>query len=78
MSTVHPDPQIAVEIEADAREAEAADIAAGCPPRRWTCDCGASHARGHFMSIGVHRCLRCGYVGDGGSIACYDWTPDAG
>lgn len=50
------------------RASEAADLAAGFPPRRWRCDCGAEHSRGHFLSIGVHRCLGCGYVGDGGTL----------
>ena len=37
-------------------------------------ECGASHGRGHFQVIGVHRCLGCGYVGDGGVMA----TPEDG
>jgi hypothetical protein len=64
--TYHPHPGINAEISADALEAERADLAAGYPPRRWQCGCGASHGRGHFMTVGVHRCLRCGYVGTGG------------
>ena len=62
----HPDPEINAEIIADALEGERADLAAGYPPRRWRCVCGAEHARGHFGSIGVHRCLACGYTGAGG------------
>lgn len=68
MSGVHPDPAIAAEVEADARVAEAADIAAGYPPRPWTCHCGASHDRGHFLTVGTYRCLACGYVGIGGAL----------
>jgi hypothetical protein len=62
----HPDPEINAEIAQTALEAEQADLAAGYPPRPWLCDCGASHSRGHFMTVGVHRCLGCGYVGPGG------------
>lgn len=62
----HPDPAVNAEVAADALAAEMADLAAGYPPRPWLCECGASHSRGHFMSIGVHRCLACGYVGEGG------------
>jgi len=69
MSTPHHgDPAISVEVAADAATAEAFDLAAGYPPRRWTCDCGASHSRGHFGAVGVHRCLACGYVGSGGTL----------
>lgn len=69
-SPYHPDHEIAAEVAADAIEAEAADLAAGYPPRAWECpDCGASHARGHFLAIGSHRCLGCGYVGTGGVMA---------
>lgn len=64
----HPDAEINSEIEADAREAERFDVAAGYPPRRWMCDCGATHGRGHFLAIGQHRCLACGYVGTGGTL----------
>lgn len=64
--TYHPDPEINAEVAAQALEAERLDLAAGYLPRRWICECGASHERGHFMAIGVHRCLRCGYYGDGG------------
>jgi hypothetical protein len=60
------------EVRAEERESEAADIAAGYPPRRWRCDCGAEHRRGHFQSVGVHRCLGCGYMGDGGTL----WAPE--
>lgn len=62
----HPDPEINAGVAADALDAERADLAAGYPPRRWQCSCGASHGRGHFMTIGIHRCLGCGYVGPGG------------
>lgn len=67
MTTYHPNPEINAEVEREAHEAEAFDIAAGLPPSPWKCpDCGACHDRGHFMSIGNHRCLRCGYSGSGG------------
>jgi hypothetical protein len=62
----HPDPEINREVIADALDAERADLAAGYAPRRWRCICGAEHSRGHFMSIGIHRCLACGYVGSEG------------
>ena len=62
----HPDPGINPEIVADALAAERADLAAGYAPRRWRCICGAEHSRGHFETIGVHRCLTCGYIGTGG------------
>lgn len=66
MTTYHPDATINAEVAADTLEAERADLEAGYPPRAWICPCGASHSRGHFGSIGIHRCLACGYVGDGG------------
>lgn len=59
----HPDPEINEGVRADALASEEADLKAGYPPRHWTCPCGATHSRGHFQSIGVHRCLGCGYVG---------------
>lgn len=63
----HPDQQINDEIAQSLADAERFDLAAGYPPRWWTCpDCSASHQRGHFMAIGTHRCLRCGYVGGEG------------
>lgn len=62
----HPDDEINAEIVAQALDAEIADLAAGYPPRAWTCPCGATHNRGHFGTIGVHRCLSCGYVGTEG------------
>ncbi len=68
-TAVHPDTVIAAELAAEARESERADIAAGYPPRRWRCDCGAEHGRGHFLTIGQHRCLSCGYVGSGGEVS---------
>ena len=70
----HPDPKINAEIAADALAAERADLAAGYPPRRWCCACGAGHSRGHFGVIGVHCCLACGYTGTGG-IFTEDETP---
>lgn len=66
MIAYHPDPEINAGIAQEALEAEAFDLGVGYPPRRWQCECGASHGRGHFMSLGVHRCLGCGYVGTGG------------
>lgn len=72
MNRYHPDLAINAEIAADVLEGERADLAAGYPPSRWTCDCGASHARGHFMTVGIHRCLRCGYVGGDGVMAHVD------
>ena len=67
MATYHPDPEINAEIAQEALEAELVDLRAGYPPRHWTCpQCERSHGRGHFLTIGVHRCLNCGYVGDGG------------
>lgn len=65
----HPDATINAEVAADALAAERADLAAGYPPRLWTCPRGHSHSRGHFGRVGVHRCLACGYVGTGGVMA---------
>lgn len=62
----HPDPVINAEVAAETLESEILDLQAGLDPRRWTCPCGKSHQRGHFYSIGIHRCLSCGYVGPGG------------
>lgn len=75
MSVVyHPDPEINAGVAADALEAERADLAAGYPPRRWICpDCEIEHRRGHFLTIGTHRCLRCGYVGTGGVMELGDY-----
>src|SRR6478735_1570775 len=64
----HPDPEINEGIAADARGGEAYNLSVGLAPAAWECECGAAHNRGHFQSIGVHRCLRCGYVGDGGRL----------
>lgn len=64
----HPDAEIAAECHEQAVEAEATDVAAGYAPRGWRCDCGAEHSRGHFLTVGVHRCLACGYVGTGGTL----------
>ncbi len=58
----HPDPEINGGVAADALDAERADLAADYLPSRWRCECGAEHGRGHFMAIGIHRCLGCGYV----------------
>jgi hypothetical protein len=64
-----PDPEINAKIEAQALEGELADLAAGYAPKFWRCpDCGAGHQRGHFQTIGVHRCMGCGYVGTGGTM----------
>jgi hypothetical protein len=71
----HPDPEINKEVIADALEAERFDLAAGYPPRRWRCLCGAEHSRGHFGTIGVHRCLACGYVGAGGVLLDEEGQP---
>jgi hypothetical protein len=62
----HPDPVINAGVALEVAQAEAADLAAGYPPRRWVCPCGKAHSRGHFLAIGQHRCLSCGYVGAGG------------
>ena len=62
----HPDNDINESVKRDALVGELADLAAGLPPKRWRCVCGVEHKRGHFGAIGVHRCLSCGYAGDGG------------
>lgn len=68
-TTYHPDPEINALIAAEALENEKADLASGLPPAKWTCpDCATSHKRGHFGTIGSHRCMKCGYVGGGGII----------
>lgn len=55
------------EYRLDALDAELADLAAGYAPRYWRCpDCDHGHARGFFQAFGVHRCLYCGYIGEGG------------
>jgi rubredoxin len=67
--TYHPDPAVNAEIMAEALEVERLDLSLGYEPRWWVCpDCGASHHRGHFQIIGIHRCMKCGYVGDGGTM----------
>lgn len=72
----HPDPEIDAGIVADALEAEMFDLAAGYPARWWVCpDCANAHRRGHLNAIGQHRCLRCGYVGDGGTMHINDPRP---
>lgn len=68
MLRYHPDPEIDAEVHAEAMESERLDLAAGYPPRRWRCDCGAEHGRGHFQTIDVHRCLNCGYIGTEGRL----------
>jgi hypothetical protein len=68
----HPDPEVDADVRADALAAEIFDLSIGYPPRWWTCRCGASHARGHFGAVGVHRCLRCGYVGNLGRMSTED------
>ena len=70
----HPDDEINAGVAADTLEAERIDLAAGYTPRRWQCECGAEHGRGHFQTIGIHRCLACGYVGTGGAML----LPDGG
>jgi len=65
----HPDNDINQEVRSQILEAEIFDLSAGLPPRWWKCICGEIHNRGHFYSIGVHRCLKCGYVGDKGIMA---------
>ncbi len=70
----HPDPEINKGCILDAIEAERIDLSIGYPPRRWTCpQCRNSHSRGHFLSIGQHRCLHCGYVGTEGVM----WDPQS-
>jgi hypothetical protein len=69
----HPDPEINAGIQAEMLENERTDLAIGYPPRLWTCPCGATHSRGHFLDIGIHRCLSCGYVGPDGVMG--DGTP---
>jgi hypothetical protein len=65
----HPNPEIDREVAAEALEAERVDLAVGYAPRLWTCPgCGTEHGRGHFLTIGTHRCLGCGYVGVGGTM----------
>lgn len=62
----HPDPIINAELIQQSIEAEAFDLSIGYPPRAWTCICGATHQRGHHLTVGTHRCLACGYVGTEG------------
>jgi hypothetical protein len=71
----HPDPEIDRDIRIEAHQNEVFDLSVGYSPRRWLCDCGAAHRRGWFMSEGVHRCLRCGYVGEGGTMHTNDPSP---
>jgi hypothetical protein len=65
-STYHPDHEINEEVKREALAGEIFDLGSGMSPKRWRCECGAEHGRGHFGNIGAHRCLSCGYVGDGG------------
>lgn len=73
MICYHPDPDINAEVTRDVIQAEIDDLAAGYDPRRWTCECSASHSRGSFPigHIGSHRCMNCGYIGIGGVM----WDP---
>lgn len=64
----HPDDEINVGVAADVLEGERYDLSVGSDPSWWECECGAQHGRGHFQTIGVHRCLRCGYAGMGGRM----------
>lgn len=64
----HPDLDINKKIQEDVLQGEIKDLESGFLPRRWECTCGAEHSRGNFMSIGVHRCLNCGYVGEDGIL----------
>lgn len=68
MGRYHSDDEINAEVAVGARAGEAADLAAGFPPSSWECECGARHSRGHYLTIGTHRCLACGYVGIGGAL----------
>jgi len=68
----HPDVEINEGIIAEALAGEIVDLAAGYAPKFWRCQCGAGHSRGHFQAIGVHRCLRCGYVGTGDTMHTHD------
>lgn len=66
----HPDPEINAEVSAEANESERLDLLAGYPPRKWACpQCSAKHSRGFFEVVGVHRCLNCGYAGEGGVMS---------
>jgi hypothetical protein len=67
-----PDPVIDAEVALDVLAAEVADLAAGYPPRQWRCPCGAVHCRGHFQTVGAHRCLGCGYIGSAGVMVAPD------
>jgi rubredoxin len=77
----HPDPDINAAIIAEAAGSERLDLLAGFPPRQWLCpSCGTVHGRGHTGTIGVHRCLACGYTGTGGIMFRHEselehWEP---
>lgn len=65
----HPDPVVDAQIRADALAGELRDLEVGYPARWWRCpQCQATHRRGFFLGFGQHRCLRCGYVGERGTI----------
>lgn len=70
----HADPAIDAEIRADGLDAERFDLSVGYPARWWVCpDCAKPHRRGHHNgAIGSHRCMECGYVGDGGTTHIND------
>jgi hypothetical protein len=70
MNRYHDDETINREIHLDMLAAEAADLKAGFPVTRWACDCGASHSRGTINGV-AHRCLRCGFIGVGGTLDCF-------
>jgi len=69
----HPDPMINEAIRIETLDNEVNDLSNGYPPRHWCCpQCRRSHGRGHFLALGQHRCLWCGYVGTGGVM----WDPN--
>jgi hypothetical protein len=69
-TTYHPDPEINAVIALDAINAEVLDLRAGLPPRAWRCpSCESEHSRGPLTNGRQHRCLRCGYIGEGGRLA---------
>ena len=73
----HPDPEIDAGVRADALEAEMFDLSVGYPARWWVCPtCEKAHRNGFTNgAFGVHRCLWCGYVGDGGTMHINDPRP---
>lgn len=65
----HPDTEINAEIIEQALEAETSDLKAGYPSRWWVCPvCETPHNRGHFGTVGSHRCWKCGYAGGEGTM----------